>query len=167
MEPVASFSTTRRRVAAEVAAHDLQQRVVRELLDGGQALGQDLAVAAVGAVDVVVDAEQVGLADGGGFLADGEVGRAAVVVLDALVVAAQLDLVEHVLEGADDLHVALDAQQVRLGETTGVEFLFAGLLVLIERDRRKLELAGAAFLDGTDDLALGHGINSWSMVWQW
>ena len=64
------------------------------------------------AVDVVVDAEQVGLADGRGFLADRQVGRAAVVVLDALVVAAELDLVEHVLEGADDLHVALDADQV-------------------------------------------------------
>ena len=70
-------------------------------------------MAAVAAVDVVVDAEQVRLADGGGFLADRQVRRAAVVVFDALVVAAELDLVEHVLEGADDHHVALDAQEVR------------------------------------------------------
>ena len=59
---------------------------------------------------------RIGLADGRGFLADRQMRRAAVVVFDALVVAAQLDLIEHVLEGADDHHVALDAQQVVFGE---------------------------------------------------
>ena len=54
------------------------------LSDGGQALGQDLAVAAVGAEDVVVDRQDEGLTDRGGFLADRQVGRAAVVVFDAL-----------------------------------------------------------------------------------
>ena len=105
------------------------------LCDGREALGEDFAVAAVAAVDVVVHAQQVGLADGGGLLADRQVRRAAMVVLDALVVAAQLDLVEHVLKGADDLHVALDAQEVVLGEVLGGELVLDGLVVLVDRDR--------------------------------
>jgi hypothetical protein len=122
---------------------------------------------AMGTVDVVLDAEKIRLSDCRGFLADREMGRTSVVVLDVMEFAAKFDLVQHVLEGPNNLHVALNTEQVLLGETTGVEFLFAGLLVLIQWNRRKLELAGAAFLNGTYDVALGHGINSWSMVWQW
>ena len=54
----------------------VEQRVVVELADGGEALGEDLAVAAVGAEDVVVGRQREGHADGGGLLADGQVGRA-------------------------------------------------------------------------------------------
>src|ERR1039457_5114505 len=57
------------------------------------------------------------------------------------------------------IYIALDAQEVRLGKPVGGEFFLAGLLVLVDRDGGELELAGAATLDGTDDLALGHGIN--------
>ena len=74
-------------VAAEVVAHDRMQRLVVELVDGREALGQDLAVGAVRAEDVVVGVEQVRLADRRRFLADREVRRAAVVVRDVLVSA--------------------------------------------------------------------------------
>ena len=56
----------------------MEQGLIGELGDGGKALGQDLSVAAMRAVDVVIHAEKVRLADSGGFLPDGEVGRAAV-----------------------------------------------------------------------------------------
>ncbi len=94
------------------------QLVLAQLGDGGEALGEDLAVAAVRAEDVVLGAQEIGLADGGRFLADRQVRRAPVVVLDALVVAFLLDAVEHGLELADDRHVAVDAHQVLRDHTS-------------------------------------------------
>ena len=101
-------------------------------------------MAAVAAVDVVVDVEQVRLTDGGGLLADGEVRRAAVVVLDALVVAAELHLVEHRLERADEHHVALDAQQVIRSKVANGQLPADRLGVLVDRDRQELDVAFAA-----------------------
>ncbi len=143
-------------VAAEVVAHDLKQVAVGKLGNGRETLGKDFSVAAMGAVDVVIYAEEVGLADGGGFLAHREVGRTTVVVFDALKAAAELDLVEHVLEGPDDLHVALDAQEVSLGKPLRRELLLAGLLILVDRDGGELDPSRTAVLDGADELALGH-----------
>ncbi len=59
-----------------------------------QPLGKDLAVAAMAAVDVVIDTQQVRLADGARLLPDRQVCRPAVIVLDALIRPAQLDLVQ-------------------------------------------------------------------------
>ena len=69
-------------------------------------------MAAVGAKDEVVGRQVVGLPHGRRFLADGEVRRARVVVLDALVDAFLLDAVQHGLELADHDHVPVDAHQV-------------------------------------------------------
>src|ERR1017187_1898192 len=114
-------------------------------------------MAAMGAVDVVLNPQEIGLTHCGRFLAYRKVSRTAVVVLDALITAAELDLVEHVLKGSDDLHVSLDAQEIGLGIPLRGEFLMAGLLVLVKWDGGELELAGSAILDGTDHQALGHG----------
>src|SRR5581483_999746 len=57
-----------------VGAHDREQVVVAELPDGREALGQDLAVTAMRAEDVVVGGQREGHADRGRLLADGEVG---------------------------------------------------------------------------------------------
>ena len=93
--------------AAEVIFHGGEEGGVIQLLDGGQTFGEDFAMGAVGAVDVVVGVEQVHLTDGGGFLADGEVGGAAVVVFDIVELCTGfLDGVEHEFEAADDHHVA-------------------------------------------------------------
>ena len=94
---------------------DISELVV-ELVDCRQALGQDFAVGTMRAEDVVVDVEQVGLADGGRFLTDRKVGRAAVIVGDVFEMPLLLDRVEHLLERADDHHVALDAHEIGLGE---------------------------------------------------
>jgi hypothetical protein len=66
----------------------------------------------VRAEDEVVRRQVVGLAHGRGLLADGEVRRAAMVVLDALVDPFLLDAVQHGLELADGEHVAVDAHQI-------------------------------------------------------
>ena len=52
--------------AAQEILHDLHQLLVAELLDAAQALGQDLAVAAVAAKGVVAPIQQIGLAYSGG-----------------------------------------------------------------------------------------------------
>ena len=71
-------------------------------------------MAAVRAEDVVVGREREGHADGRGFLPDGKMGRAEMIVLDALVNALDLDLVEDGFELADGGHVLPDGEEVLL-----------------------------------------------------
>ena len=69
-------------LAVEEGLHRLLHVRGGQLARGGEALGEDLAVAAVGAEDEVLRVEARALADGRGLLACRKVGRAAVVVLD-------------------------------------------------------------------------------------
>ena len=71
-------------LAAEEALHDRDELLLRKLARGREALGEDLAVAAVRAEDEVLRLEARALAHRRGLLADGQVGRALVVVLDAV-----------------------------------------------------------------------------------
>ena len=100
------------RVAVEVALHDPHELGLAQLRDGGQALGQDLAVAAMGAEDEVIGSQVIGHAHRRRLLADGEVGRPLVLVGNALVDTLVLDPVQHGFEFADEDHVAVDAHQV-------------------------------------------------------
>jgi hypothetical protein len=93
------------RLAAQEALHDRLDPLGRQPPGRGQALGQDLAVAAVRAEDLVLRIERRALPHGRRLLADGEVGRAAVVVGDPAPGAGRLEGVEHALELADDDHV--------------------------------------------------------------
>jgi len=139
----------------EEALHDCQQIRLAHLVDRGQALGQDLAVASVGTEDEVLMGQVVGLADRGGLLAHREVRRAGVVVLEAIVGIGGLDRIQHRLEFADDPHVAVDPQKVSLGE---IVLLFGRLfLVLVDRDVLEGDLAGGADFFGFDEQLLGHG----------
>ena len=69
-----------------------------------------------------------------------KVGGARVVVLHAVVTAGGLDEVQHRLEFADHEHVAVDAQEVFLGEVAFLEFVLDGLLVLHHGDFREHDL---------------------------
>ena len=80
-------------------------------MNRGEALGKNLAVAAVGTEELVVDIQVVALTDGGRFLPDGEMGRALVVVLDPLIGSHSLDFIEHGLELADEGHITVDGLQ--------------------------------------------------------
>ena len=82
------------------------------LPDRRKALGQDLAVAAVRAEDVVVGRQRERHADRRRLLPDREVRRSGVVVRDALVRALGLDLVEDRLELPDGAHVLPDVQEI-------------------------------------------------------
>ena len=141
--------------AIEEALHDRQQIRLAHLVDRGQALGQDLAVASVRTEDEVLVGQVVGLADRGGFLAHREVRRAGVVVLEAVVGIGGLDRVQHRLELADDPHVAVDPQKVGLGEMVLLFGRF--LLVDVDRDVLERDLAGGADFFGFDEQLLGHG----------
>ena len=65
-------------------------------------------MASVTAVNVVLGTQQEGLSDDGSFLTEGQVGRAVVTVFDSLIVAPQLDFVQHTFEGPNDGHVTKD-----------------------------------------------------------
>ena len=134
--------------------HDAHQRVVIQLVDRREALGEDFAVTAMTAVDVVFDIQQIGLADGGGFLADGQMGRTAVVVGDALVGALELHFVQHVLEAADDHHVALDALEVVFAEV--LQLILDRLVVLVHRDRLEFHKPRPAHIRRHNHLRFRH-----------
>ena len=92
--------------AVAPARHDRLERVVVELLDRREPLRDHVAVAAVAAEDVIAGLEGGGQAHGGCFLADREMSRPRVVVADVAVSPGPLEAVEHLLELADDHHVA-------------------------------------------------------------
>ena len=122
------------------------------------ALGEDLAVAAVRAEDEVVDAELDGLADGRGLLAHRQVGRAHVVVLDALPAAGDLDGVEHGLELADRDHVVEHRD-----EAVGAMALLLGSevhRVLVDRDLGNRHEPAGADRSRVDGKGLGHVFSS-------
>ena len=142
-----TFDHAQRR-AVQVGLHDLHQGVVAQLGDGREALGQDLAVAAVRAEDEIVGRQVEGHADRRRFLADREVGRAAVVVLDAFVDAFLLDAVEHGLELADGDHVAVDAHQVVRAILLGLGLRVGH--VGVDRNLGRAQHAGLASFGGVD-----------------
>ena len=97
--------------AVQELLHDAFQVRGIEFAGGGETLGEDLAVAAVGSEDEVVGTELRGLPHHGGFLSDAEVRGAAVVVLHTVPGAGGLDGVEHGLERAHGDHVVQDVDE--------------------------------------------------------
>ena len=143
---------------AEEFLHDVIQLFLRQLVNGGQTLCDDLAVATVRTEGEVVDVQAVSLTNGGSFLTDGQMCRAGVVVLDAVVFALDLDVVEHGLELTDDSHIAIDAEEIILG----VNFLFLSksFLVLANRDIIERDKAGLENFAGIHVLTLRHNVYS-------
>ena len=119
--------------------HDFLQLLVGEDFDGTQALGEDLTVAAVAAEDKVVRVQVVGHTHSGGFLAGAQVGRTRIVIGHAVVAARGLDEIQHRLELTDGEHVAIDVQQIFLGEILFFQFIRNALLVLHHGDLRELD----------------------------
>ena len=151
---VVELLNDRQGLAVQEALHDVHQFLVGELLDGGQALGQDVGMGAVGAEDHVVHVQVEGFADGGGFLADGQMGRAGMVVGHAVVLAVDLDLIDHGLELAQGQHIAIDVQELLGGEVA--ELVLHGLLILIAGDVLKVDITGLAHLIRIYEQLLGH-----------
>jgi hypothetical protein len=111
-----AFLNRAQKRAVRVGAHDLEQVVVAQLSNGGKALGENLAVAAVRAEDVVVGRERKRHPDRRRFLPDREMGRPGMGVGDPLVRAFRLDLLQRRLELANAAHVLPDVQQIGSGE---------------------------------------------------
>ena len=144
-------------LAVEGGLHDVEQLLVGHLGDGGQALGQHLAVAAVGAEDKVIAVQQIALAHGRGLLAGVQVGGAGVGILHAVVGLGQADGLQHGLKLADILHIAIDTQHIFLGEAVTLQLVGHGLLILADVDILEVDLAGGTQLFGIIELCFGHG----------
>ena len=156
--PPAPFSTARQGPPAHVGLHDPGQLGIVQLVDGREALGQDLAVAAVRAEDEVLGVQVQALADRRRFLPDGQVRRPLVVVLDALVLPLGLDRGQHGLELADEQHVLVDLGEALLAV---LFFLFLGVRhVLVHQQGGKLDFPRLAHHLGVDDDRFGHGLFS-------
>ncbi len=119
------------RAASDKSLHDVHQRLVIELVNGREPLGQDFPMAPVGSENKVVNGEMIGHPDCRCLLADGQVGRARMVVMDTGIVVRGLDLVEHDLKFPDNDHVAVYPQKIII--CVPVPFFSKGLVVLIER----------------------------------
>ena len=113
-------------------------------------------MAAVRAEGVVIDVEAVGLSDGGGLLSHGEVGGSGVVVLDTVVLAVELELVDDGLEGAQGDHVVVDGDQ--LLRAVELLLLVGGLVVGADGDGREHDLALPEQFFGEYLEALRHGL---------
>ena len=143
-----------KRHAVKEFLHYVVKLSVVELLDRGKTLCENFAVAAVGAEREIVDIEAVRLTDRGRLLTDRKVSGTGVVVLDAVVDALYLDLVEHRLEFADDAHIAVNAEEILLGVNC---FLFLeGLVVLTKRDRSEFGEPALKDLPGIYILTFRH-----------
>ena len=141
---------------AEKFLHNVVKLFVIELLDRGKSLRQDLAVAAVRTEGEVVDIQAVRLADSGGLLTEGEVCGAGVIVLNAVVFALDLDLVQHGLKLMDDRHIAVDPHKIILR----IELFFFGqrFFVLADRDILEMDKTGFKRFLGVDKLTFRHDI---------
>ncbi len=95
------------------------KRVVVHLVDGREALGDRVAVAAVRARDPVGGAHRERRPDGHRLLADGDVGRAPVVVAGQRLVATRAEPHDHLLELADREHPVEQPQRPGRIERTG------------------------------------------------
>ena len=104
-------STARSGPSVLMLLHDAEERRLVEPFDRRQPLGDELAVTAVAAENVVLGAERQGSADGRAFLPDREVRRPAIGVLDPAIGAARLEFTEHRFEFAHDQHVAQHVDQ--------------------------------------------------------
>ena len=141
-------------LAAEEALHDALELALVHLVHGRVALGEDLAVGAVGAEDEVLGLQHKALTDVGALLADAQVSGAAVVVLDAFPLAGLLDGVEHRLEGAHDDHVVEHLDHALFAVAGEFGLTVEG--VLVDGHVGELHVPGATHLVGVDDKRLSH-----------
>ena len=140
--------------AALLHLHDVHEPPLVEPVDGGQALGDELAVAPVAAEDMVLRGQRQGCADRGTLLADREMRRPLVGELDPRIGAARLEVAEHRLELADDEHVAEDAKKLRVAVPCA--FFRDRRLVGVHRDGREDDLLAPAGDGRVDGQFLGH-----------
>ncbi len=76
------------------------------------------------------------------------------IVGQSLESALGFDFLKHVLERANDRHVAINARQILDGKP--VEFIRHGFAVSIDRNWGKGDFAFAAYVLGTDHQGFGH-----------
>ena len=106
----------------------------------------------------VVLIQQVSLTDTSCFLTGGQVGRAGIGVVDAVVRTLGLNEVQHGLELTQDGHITEDTNQVFLGELAGGQLLSNGLVVLVNRDILEGNFAGLSNLGRIHKQTLRHSL---------
>ena len=93
---------------------------------------------------MILGPQQKGLSYRSGLLSNRQVSRPLVVVLDALIDALSLDLLQHGLELPDKEHVLINSHE-RIS-TVDLKFLLGRSSILVERNFRANKFASLAFL---------------------
>ena len=122
------------RLAVKEVLHNVEKLLVLQLLDTGQTLCQNLAVASVASEGEILLAKQISLAYGSSLLSQGQMGRTGICSLYVGVFRLRLDLVQHILEFAADGHVAEDAEQILFRKVSFIQLLLDGFLIRVDRD---------------------------------
>jgi hypothetical protein len=110
--PLVSLLDRAQQGAVAVGFHQLQQGRVAPVPDGRKPFRQDLAVAAVRAVNMVVGSQRERHADGGRLLSDRQVRRAGVIISHALKRSLDLNFIQNGFELPNRAHVLPDGQEV-------------------------------------------------------
>ena len=97
--------------SATKTLHHTQEFGPRQLVDRRESLGDEFAVTAMAAEDMVTGLERERRADRRSFVADREMRRPLVVMGDARIGARRLQGAQHDLELADDHHVTERVEQ--------------------------------------------------------
>jgi hypothetical protein len=105
---------------------------------------------------VAIDVQQERFAHRRGLLADREMGRSLVVVGDVLMSPHPLDVGEHLLELADEGHVAVDADSVVGLQVTLGDLVSECLAVAVDRNRSQGDCRLALHITGDDDKPFHH-----------
>ena len=149
---------------ASIILHQTHKFGPWQLVDRRKSLGDEFAVAAMAAVDMVAGLERERRADRRAFVADREMRGPLVIVGDARIRAGRLQDGQHGLELADDHHVTerIDEGGVAAGQP-------------LLRDRRPISVDGnfwksqfrRAMQDvGIDEKSLGHGGSWGAQAWR-
>ena len=149
-------------VSTEKVFHHCLQSGIVDFTNSGCSLGENLPMRAVRTEDMVVRPQQKSLTDGCGFLPDGQVRGALVIVFDSLIDSLRLDLLQHVLKLTDKKHILINTNE-SFG-SVAFQLILNGSGILVKRNIRTGQFPCFAFLLRFDDLRLRHNSNGCSKI---
>ncbi len=112
-----------------------------QFAQGQTTLGDAIAMPAMRAGDIIQAPNAGASADGGGFLADGKVGGATIVVVGQGRISARPEFDDHLLELANDEHIFQQLPGRRAAQSARLQLTGERALILIAGNHATVDLA--------------------------
>ena len=112
-----------------------------QFAQGQTTLGDAIAMPAMRAGDIIQAPNAGASADGGGFLADGKVGGATIIVVGQGSISARPEFDDHLLEFADDEHIFQQLPGRRAAQSARLQLTGERALILIAGNHATVDLA--------------------------